>query len=61
MQIVVLDSHLFPDRETVAQALARLALEHPVQRIDLGDLPDDDALWDAVVEQLLAADLVVTL
>ncbi len=61
MKILQLECGLFPDRETVRSAV--LVLEgggHTVSRIDVGGVVDD-AAWDAVVREVMAADKVVTL
>jgi hypothetical protein len=61
MRIVVLDTGLFPDRETVQDAIDVLALDHEVERLDATDASFPDSEWDHVLDILLAADRVVTL
>lgn len=62
MKILALGSGLFPDGATVDAAIRVLeGGGHVVSRIDLGRIvAGDDAAWDAVVDEVLAADTVVT-
>jgi len=60
MRILHLDSPLFPDRETVAAALANLQGEgHSLHRLDI-PRAEDDAAWDEVAAAILDADTVIT-
>ncbi len=60
MKILQLDCGLFPDRETVLSAIGVLEGEgHTVSRIGVGGVVDD-AAWDAVVREVMAADKVIT-
>jgi hypothetical protein len=62
LKILQLENGLFPDEDGVRLALGILGRgEHTVSRIDAAQLAaDDDAAWDAVVLEVLAADKVVT-
>lgn len=61
MRVLVLDVKLFPDRETVTAAVARLAAENEVRRRSAPAAGATDAEWDQVLAEVRAADLVVTL
>jgi len=63
MKILQLNSGLFPDDVKVRSALDVLERgEHTVSRIDTARIEvDDDAAWDTVVQEILAADKVVTI
>lgn len=62
MNILQLDTGLFPDAQTVIAAVRRMAATHSVRVIDLRhrdrDLQESD--WDGVIRALLAADLIVS-
>lgn len=60
MNIAVLHTHLFPDPETVAEAVTHLEPHHNVYRYDVrqGGLSDDE--WDQMLDEILAADRVIT-
>ena len=62
MNILQLDSGLFPDQETVRVAVLILENgEHTISRLNAAQIPaDDDEAWDVVVQEILAADKVVT-
>ncbi len=60
MKILVLNTGLFPDRETLDAALAEIAAGHAVRRLDLPPRDAADAAWDAVLTEVLAADMIVT-
>lgn len=59
MRILVLNSGLFPDADTMMTAVADLADDHQVVILDL-TTPQDDADWDDVVDGLMTADRIVT-
>jgi hypothetical protein len=61
MHYLILDTGLFPDRETVSAALANLKTDDGVKRIDVSELGSDNAAWDEAVRSLLEADKVITL
>lgn len=60
MNIVHLNTGLFPDAQTVIAALRQVTATHCVDVIDIRrrDLRESD--WDGVIAALLAADLVVS-
>ena len=60
MKIVTLDTGLFPDGETVEAALGQLESGHDVRRLDVPADATDDAGWDKVLADLLAADMIIT-
>ncbi len=63
MHIVVLETALFPDRETVEAALTSLTqgpTGHHLSRWDLRHGTLSAGQWDTVLDAVLAGDLVVT-
>jgi hypothetical protein len=60
MNIVQLNTGLFPDAQTVEAALRQTTATHRVNVVDIRprDLQESD--WDGVIAALLAADLVVS-
>jgi hypothetical protein len=59
MRVLVLDAGIFPDRETIEAALARLGDGNEVRRVQpTADASDSE--WDRVLSAIRAADLVVT-
>jgi len=61
MEILILDTGLFPDRETVSAAIAELGSDDAVERLDVTGIGADEAQWDDVVRAVLAAGKVITL
>lgn len=61
MNIVQLNTGLFPDAQTVESALRQLAGEHRVTAIDLTRREMRESDWDAAIRAILAADRVVTI
>ena len=60
-KILSLNTGLFPDADTVTNAIATRDTKDQVVRIDVSNLkPDDTEHWDAAVAAILDADLVVT-
>jgi hypothetical protein len=60
MNIVQLDTGLFPDAQTVIAALRQM---EPTHRVDIVDTQRRDMRavdWDRVIAAILAADLVVS-
>jgi hypothetical protein len=59
-ELLVLETRLFPDADTVLQALAALP-EGRVKReaVDAGSMTE--AEWDRLLQRLLQADKVITL
>ncbi len=60
-RVLVLCTGLFPDCSTVDAALATIGADKPVKRIDLEPAQMEQAQWDLVVEELLAASKVITI
>ena len=60
MKILVLDSGLFPDRETIEAALTELAAGHQVSRLDLTASAMIETDWDRTLTEILQAGLIVT-
>ena len=63
MNILQLDTGLFPDARTVDAALRLTTPAHRVEVVELGprrrrEMRDDD--WDGVLSAILAADLVIS-
>ena len=61
MEILILDTGLFPDRETVAAAIAELESGSGVERLDIAGIGADEAAWDGVARAVLAAGKVITI
>lgn len=62
MNILELDTGLFPDAPRVDEAIETLNGPHSVVRADVKGLaPDDEDGWTALARDILAADRVVTL
>ena len=62
MRIVVLETDLFSDRRAMDEALAfleRAPTRHRLSRHDLRPALSEDE-WDAVLDAILAGDVVVT-
>ncbi|MDH3526261.1 MAG: hypothetical protein OEN52_00460 [Gammaproteobacteria bacterium] len=60
MNIIVLNTGLFPETGVLEDALAQFGPEHEVSRYDTNaGLADDD--WDRIVQALVSADRVITL
>jgi hypothetical protein len=61
MNILQLNTGLFPDAQTVNAALRQIAATHHIETIDLvrRDLQKTD--WDAAIQAILAADRVISL
>ncbi len=60
MNVLVLNTGLFPDARTVTAALRQVAETHRVETIELRHRDDDDAAWDRVVAAIVASDLIVS-
>lgn len=60
MNVVQLDTGLFPDAQTVVAALRRMEPAHRVEHIDLRGQDVEDEAWDRVVAAILASDLTIT-
>lgn len=59
MEFVVLETGIFPDRSTLAEALATLPACHTVRRPIMPSSQDDEEGWDRLLQALLAADRIV--
>lgn len=60
MNLLILDTALFPDRETVAAAIDRMDDAETAMRIDISSLAHDAPEWDDVVRTVLKADQVMS-
>ncbi len=61
MNITVLNTGLFPDRETMEGALSELEAFHSVCRCDATRTLMSDEQWNQVLDAMLTSDVVVTL
>ena len=61
MNIAVLNTGLFPDRDTMQDALSELEPFHNVYRYDATRTGMTEQDWDQVLDELLASDLIITL
>lgn len=59
MDVVVLRTGIFPDRETIGQALCRLEREHELVYVDVSSPEIGEPDWDRTLHQLLAADRII--
>ena len=60
-RLLVLEVGLFPDQETLGDALALIAADRDVLRHDLTRQSMTDQSWDRVVDDILSARKVVTI
>ena len=60
MNILQLNTGLFPDAQTVIAALRQVAPTHRVDTIDIRSRDLQEGDWDRVIAAILAADLVVS-
>lgn len=60
MNVLQLNTGLFPDAQTVEAALRPMAATHRVEAVDLRrrDMAESD--WDAAIRSILAADLIIS-
>jgi hypothetical protein len=61
MNIVQLNTGLFPDAQTVEAALRRMAETQRVEVVDLVRRDMKESEWDAALQAILAADRVVSI
>ncbi len=61
MNVAVLNTGLFADRETVEEALSELEVFHEVRRCDATRTSMSDEDWNQVLDVLLASDVVISL
>jgi hypothetical protein len=61
MNILQLNTGLFPDAQTVKAALGQMAATHRVTAIDLTrrDMKEND--WDSAITAILAADRIISI
>ena len=59
MRIVLLQTGLFPDADTVAAAVAELAAGNEVATFEMPPADAGDDAWDEVAAAILAADRIV--
>lgn len=60
MNIVQLNTGLFPDAQTVIAALRQMASTHRVDVVDMQRRNMQESDWDGAIAAILAADLVVS-
>jgi hypothetical protein len=60
MNILLLNTGLFPDVQTVDAALRQMASTYLVEVIDLTRRDKRENDWDEVIQKILAADRVIT-
>lgn len=60
MNIVQLNTGLFPDAQTVIAAVGQMAPTHRVDTVDIRSRDMQDSDWDRVIAAILAADLIVS-
>jgi hypothetical protein len=60
MNIVQLNTGLFPDAQTVIAALRQTTSTHRGDRVDKRRPDQQQSDWDGVIAAILAADLVVS-
>ena len=61
MNILELNTGLFPDAQTVTAALRQMEAAHRVDSIDVRRRDMTDEAWDRVVDAILASDLTITI
>ena len=60
MNVTILSTGLYPDCETMMEAISYLEAAHYVYRCDLQEIADRDEEWDRVIAELLGADRIIT-
>jgi len=61
MNIAILETDLFPDAETVSDAVSHLTPMYNVYRYKLRDPERTEEQWDQLLDEVLASDRVFTL
>ena len=61
MNILQLNTGLFPDAQTVQAALRQMTGTHVVSVVDISRRDMQQGDWDAVLQAILAADRVVSI
>lgn len=59
MNILQLNTGLFPDVQTVAAALRQMASTHAVEVVDLRRREMQESDWDEAIRRILAADRII--
>ena len=59
MDLVVLETAIFPDRETLDKAVEHLQRTHRVWRFDTAQTGNTDRDWDQALLRLLKADRII--
>lgn len=61
MNVTILSTGMYPDRETMMEAISYLEAAHYVYRCDLREIADREEEWDRVLAELMGADRIITL
>ena len=61
MNILELNTGLFPDAQTVIVALRQMEPAHHVESIDLRRQDMEDEAWDRAIAAILSSDLTITI
>lgn len=61
MNIAILQTDLFPDTETIEEAITHLETIHNVYRYVLNQPDRTDAQWDQLLDEIIASDRVFTI
>ena len=61
MNILELNTGLFPDAQTVTAALRQMEPAHRVVAIDVRRRDMTDEAWDRVIDAILGSDLTITI
>lgn len=61
MNILELNTGLFPDAQTVTAALRQMEPAHRVESIDVRCRDLDDEAWDRVLAAILSSDLTISI
>lgn len=61
MNISILETGLFPDTQTMEEAITHLEPIHNVYRYKLDDHQRSDEEWDQLLDEIIASDRVFTL
>lgn len=61
LKMLILATRLFPDRETVRQALSEAVTSGKAETIELKPNAMEEEDWDRVVERILRAEKIITI
>lgn len=61
MNIAILETGLFPDQETMDDVVTHLLAQHNVYRYELHGTRRSDQDWDQLLDEILAADRILTI